>query len=121
MPYFNRGNAKKETGAFDGAILDYNEVIRLNPNAEAYNNRGHTKQLKSDLNGAIQDFTDAIRLNPQDVNAYLNRAGVQLKKRNLKEAKEDYKRFLELTKNFNDLHIQQTKQQILQLFPELAK
>ena len=119
--YNNRGDAKQATGAFDGAILDYNEVIRLNPNAEAYNNRGHTKQLKSDLNGAIQDFTDAIRLNPQDVNAYLNRAGVQLKKRNLKEAKEDYKRFLELTKNFNDLHIQQTKQQILQLFPELAK
>lgn len=67
------GVARKNKGDLDGAIQDYTEAIRLNPdNDPAYNNRGVARKNKVDLDGAIQDFTEAIRLKPDDVDAKLN-------------------------------------------------
>ena len=47
----------------DGAIADYNQAIKINPNyALAYNNRGNIKRTKGDIDGAIADFDRAIKL-----------------------------------------------------------
>ena len=72
--FYNRGNARAELWDLGGAIADYTEAIRLNPEfLSAFNNRGNARADQGDLNGAIADFSEAIRLNPQNVSAFNNR------------------------------------------------
>ncbi|MFN7201411.1 MAG: tetratricopeptide repeat protein, partial [Aphanizomenon sp.] len=61
-------------GDLKGAILDYNQAIRLNPNyAGVYNHRGFTHHDLGDFPGAIRDFNQALKLNPNFPEAYQNR------------------------------------------------
>src|SRR5262249_35911639 len=60
------------TGAYDKAIGDYTEAIRLNPkHATAYYNRGLAYTAKKEHDKVIQDFTEAIRLVPEMANAHV--------------------------------------------------
>ncbi len=62
--WITRGIAKGKAGDADGAIADYTEAIRLNPNAaSAFYNRAVARQAKGDRRGATADFTQAKRLN----------------------------------------------------------
>ena len=72
--FFKRGNAKYKNGDYQGAIVDYNKAIAINPQlAEAYTNRGNTKVRSGDYQGAIIDYNKAIAINPQDADAYQSR------------------------------------------------
>ena len=63
--YFSRGYYKYFSGDKQGAISDYNEAIRINPNdSDAYYNRGIVKEVLGDKQGAIADYNEAIRINP---------------------------------------------------------
>ena len=86
MAYNSRSAAKNHLNDYNGAILDCNKAIDLNPQyAEAYNNRGTAKRGLNDHNGAIADYDKAIELNPQYANAYRNRAEVQALKKQFKK------------------------------------
>jgi tetratricopeptide (TPR) repeat protein len=77
--YNHRGVAKFELGDNQGAILDYNRAIKIDPqDALAYYNRGVAKFELGDNQGAILDFDRAIAINPQDAEAYSNRGAVKL-------------------------------------------
>src|SRR5262249_48895382 len=70
-----RGNVWSDKGAYDKAILDYTEAIRLNPkDADTYNNRGSMSLQKGAYDKAVADWTEAIRLDPQAPQAYNNLA-----------------------------------------------
>jgi serine/threonine protein kinase/Flp pilus assembly protein TadD len=72
--YNDSGIAKFKQGELQGAIKDFDEAIRLNPNfVLAYNNRAFAKMNSGDLQGAISDYNEAIRLNPNFAMAYSDR------------------------------------------------
>jgi tetratricopeptide (TPR) repeat protein len=76
--FFIQGVDKQNKGDNQGAIIAYNEAIRLNPNlAEAYNNRGNVRKDLGDKQGAIDDYTLAIKFNPNLAKAYYNRGIVR--------------------------------------------
>jgi tetratricopeptide (TPR) repeat protein len=57
ITYNDRGLAKQKKGDFEGALGDFNQALRLNPNyALAYRSRGNGRHKKGDLDGAIADF-----------------------------------------------------------------
>jgi tetratricopeptide (TPR) repeat protein len=77
--YNHRGVAKFELGDKQGAILDYNRAITIDPqDAFAYYNRGVAKFELGDRQGAILDYNRAITIDPQDAEAYSNRSAVKL-------------------------------------------
>ena len=65
---------KLDLGDKQGALLDYNEAIRFNPDdASAYMNRGALKySVFGDNQGALSDFNETIRIRPNDYQAYQN-------------------------------------------------
>ena len=59
---------------FSGAILDYNEAIKLNPeSAEAYYNRGVSKGRLQEHQSSIEDFTQAMNYKMNYAEAIFNR------------------------------------------------
>jgi len=92
--YGERGNERYQKGDLEGAIQDYSEGIRLNPDyanlqASLFNNRGNARRDKGDLEGAMEDFTEAIRLAPDDAVAFAGRSAVRRKKGDLDGAIQD--------------------------------
>ena len=75
-----RGNAFLQTGAYDRALADYMEAIRLDPNyAQAFIDRGVSYYLKGDFEKAVADSSEAIRLNTTNSAAFSNRAAAYSK------------------------------------------
>ncbi len=77
--FYIQAGDKSTKGDFKGAIADYTEAIRLNPNyANAYNDRGNARYYLGDKQGAIADYTQALRFNPKNDNSkaatYISRA-----------------------------------------------
>lgn len=61
--------AKHSQEDYGGAIVDYNEALRLNPNyAKAYHNRGIAYQELGENRSALADFRQAERLYQQQGN-----------------------------------------------------
>ena len=68
------GVVRFKAGDKQGAIANYNQAIKLNPNrAEIYYNRGITYRFLGDNQYAINDFTKVLQLNPRVVDAYTQR------------------------------------------------
>ncbi|MTJ21615.1 tetratricopeptide repeat protein, partial [Dolichospermum sp. UHCC 0352] len=69
--YANRGFAKSNLGDKQGAINDFTQAIKIDPNyAQAYINWGVYKFALGDKQGAINDFTQAIKIDPNNALAY---------------------------------------------------
>lgn len=101
--YFLRANIQFVKGEFDSALIDYNKVVELVPNApgieRVYNNRGVIRRLKGDKEGAFADFGRAVALNPQYAEAYQGRANGRADKGDIEGAISDYNKSIELNPN----------------------
>ncbi len=75
--YWNRAATRYDLGDKQGALDDFEHILRVTPNdALAYNFRGLVRYDLEDVPGAIADFTQALQLQPQAA-AYCNRAYIR--------------------------------------------
>ena len=116
---FDSAFKKSEAGDIEGAIADYTEAIRLNPNyAKAHNKLGiiRARNLK-DYPAAKAAFDRAIEINPNYGDAYYNRARVREFLEDKDGAIADYHKAAELYKkdgNTNDYQDAMKHLQMLQ-------
>ena len=95
--YFLFGNRNFQDGDYQGAIDNYDQAIRLQPDhAAAHNNRGVAKDKLGRHEEAIADCDEALRLQPGLVRAYLNRGKAKVALGRTAEARRDYERALAL-------------------------
>lgn len=89
--------AYNKKGAFELAVADYSELIRLFPrNVYAYYNRAYSYYQLGELERAIVDYGEVIGLNPKDQRAYYSRGVTYSKKGDFDLAIADYTKAIEL-------------------------
>jgi tetratricopeptide (TPR) repeat protein len=72
VTYRRRGQLRFGLDDFKGAIADFDQALRINPNfAKAYTNRGMARTKLDDVHGAIADCFQALHINPKDALANL--------------------------------------------------
>jgi tetratricopeptide (TPR) repeat protein len=92
-----------ELGDRQGAITDYNEVIRFKPDsALAYFLRGVAKYSLGDKQGSIADYNEAIRLKPDFANPYYSRGVIKKERGEKQEALADFRKASELYQKQGD-------------------
>ncbi|MEA2944199.1 MAG: hypothetical protein QOD09_4728 [Bradyrhizobium sp.] len=88
---YRRGQVYASKGAYQLAVNDFTESIRLNPkDVEAYNNRCWVRTVIGDLQSALRDCNEALRLRPNFVDALDSRGLVNLKNGQTKNAIADF-------------------------------
>jgi len=88
---YRRGQVYASKGAYQLAVNDFTESIRLNPkDVEAYNNRCWVRTVIGDLPAALKDCNEALRLRPNFVDALDSRGLVNLKNGQTKNAIADF-------------------------------
>jgi tetratricopeptide (TPR) repeat protein len=88
---------KYEIGDYRGAILAYNQVIRLTPNnSEALLYRGSAYDELGDKQAAIKDYNQAIKINPNFADVYYNRGNVYASLEDKFQAISDFKQAAKL-------------------------
>ncbi len=88
---YRRGQVYASKGAYQLAVNDFTESIRLNPkDVEAYNNRCWVRTVIGDLQSALKDCNEALRLRPNFVDALDSRGLVNLKNGQTKNAIADF-------------------------------
>ena len=103
--FFIQAVDKKNKGDNQGAIIAYNEAIRLNPNdADAYYNRGKVRSDLGDKPGAIDDYNLAIKFNPNDAYAYNNRGNVRDDLGDKQGAIDDFNQAIKINPNLAQVY-----------------
>jgi lipoprotein NlpI len=91
IAYFDRGVAYYAEEDLDGAIADWSEAIKLDPNyAHAYNNRAKAYRAKGDYQHAITDYNEAVTLDPHHALAYKGRGIAYLLSGQMAKAEADF-------------------------------
>ena len=99
--YQGRAHAYMGKAAYDQAITDLDQAIRLKPNDNgAYRTRGHAYHFKAEYHRAIVDFDQAIRLNPSDFVAYAYRGDTYREREQYDEAIADFDQAIHLNPSY---------------------
>ena len=98
--YLGRAWMRENSNDVAGAIADYSEAIRLNPQTlAAFNNRGGLLLNRGDHSDALRDYEEALKINPKYVWALANRAEVFRRQGKLAEAQAELKKAQDVDAN----------------------
>ena len=88
---FEAGLELQEQGQLEGAVQEYNEAIRLDPElADAYVLRGDLYRQAGHFEQALQDYNEGIRLGSSQAGVYSGRASTYLALDQAQRAIEDF-------------------------------
>lgn len=89
-----------KTNNYIGAINDYSELIRMNPeNYFYYYKRGNSYVGEGEFGKSISDFNQALSLNPKNNKALYNRALAYMKNGSYEKAAGDFSELVKREKN----------------------
>ena len=94
--YYNRAIEYDRKGDEQRALADYNEAIRIKPDARALSNRGLIWAGKNDFGRALADYNEAIRLDPNDADYHHNRGNLWLARKDYVLAVADFSEAIRL-------------------------
>lgn len=95
-----RGTLLLSKNDYLGAIADFSEAIRLNPNNTfAYNSLAVAKHYAKDFDGALATFQRLLEIDPQDITAYQNRGNVYFELKQWDKAISDWTQMIRLAPN----------------------
>ena len=82
------------------AANNYNKALDLDKNqVKALLHKGQLYKRSTNYEGAMLEFQNALKIDPNFAPAYREMGEVNFKQRQLEKAKENYKKYLELSKN----------------------
>ncbi len=106
--YVEKGKELVGVGDTQGAIFDFTEAIRVNPeNSEAYLERGKAKMEQGNTDGAWNDFSDAIGVDSRQADAYFERSKANIKNNDWEGATEDLAEAIRLKPGHPPYHLAQ--------------
>jgi len=95
--YLKRGDENLNKGAYERALVDYNNAIKTDPNyAEAYAHRGDAYLKKNDYDQTIVECNQAIKLDSNCAYAYAIRGFAYIKKNDYDRAITDLNQAIKL-------------------------
>jgi tetratricopeptide (TPR) repeat protein len=98
---FNIGNTKFLSGDIEGALANFSESIKLDPNnPNCFFNRATTKYHLGDKKGAINDYSEAIKINPQYFDAWYGRGVIKFELWDFKGALVDHNEAIKINPEF---------------------
>jgi tetratricopeptide (TPR) repeat protein len=77
-------------GDYTSAIADYDQAIKIRPEAKFLTNRGDAYQAMKDYDRAMADYDAALKLDPKFQRAYNNRGALWGRKGDRSRALQDY-------------------------------
>eukprot|EP00929_Paragymnodinium_shiwhaense_P075109 TRINITY_DN38407_c0_g1_i1.p1 TRINITY_DN38407_c0_g1~~TRINITY_DN38407_c0_g1_i1.p1 ORF type:complete len:457 (+),score=90.46 TRINITY_DN38407_c0_g1_i1:80-1450(+) len=96
-----RGRRKADSGNVHGAILDFNEALKMHPSSiKALGHRGIARGDLGDYEGAVEDFTVALQVDKTNVKAYYHRGMMLMDLGRFAEATEDFESALALDSGY---------------------
>ncbi len=99
--FYKEGREKYDKKDLSGAIEDFNQAIKINPDyVLAYISRGLAQSDLGDNQAAVEDYSKAIQINPNYALAYYNRGVARSDLGNNLAAIEDYTQAIKFDPNY---------------------